>query len=392
MPAISKTAAVITVAVIAVFGAILRPNIALAATAVASRIASASQSAKALLSATSGFAGSDIGVIIGHKANFLPLAFVSTLIGQLTPLLPLYAVARTAATSAKSGLSEIRSWLKIMAITSEDTDLLTDMTFNSTTNTISSSDTAVKTIISKDKMKKRENFGIIHDSSNSSSMPKQQQSDVVERIATAAVFIEAATSDLIARQSKRREKIKALAIQDAQQEVYDTAVQLYKNLEDEELPVINIKKIKNSKSKKKGSDKKVYTRPLYIAISTRSGIDPEIIKYSVLALVFGGRFAAIAAALSRVRTDAAIDGIAIGLLVNLISITLLLTVGQTYTAIIYMMFRDILSGPIRYLTQVDNVARLLLSLVILNIVNRKESKHTYYATLLSKLTDEEGQQ
>eukprot|EP00953_Heterococcus_sp_UTEX-ZZ885_P015641 8805-Heterococcus_DN1.PRE.4 len=362
---------------------------------VASRIASAPRSAKALLSATSGFAGSDIGVIIGHKANFLPLAFVSTFIGQLTPLLPLYAVARMAATSAKSGLSEMRTWLKIMAITSDDTDLVTtSMTFNSTTNTTSTSDTAAKTIKSNDKTKKKDKFDIIHDSSNSSSMPKQQQPDVVERNANATTIIEAAKSDLIARQNNRREKIKALAIQDAQQEVYDTAVQLYKNLEDEELPIINIKKIKNSKSKnsKKGSDKKVYTRPQYIAISTRSGIDPEIIKYSVLSLVFGGRFAAIAAALSRARTDAAIDGIAIGLLVNLISITLLLTVGQTHAAIIYMMFRDVLSGPIRYLTQVDNVARLLLSLVILNIVNRKESKHTYYATLLSTMTDEERQQ
>jgi hypothetical protein len=308
------------------------------------------------LSATSGFAGSDIGVIIGHKANFLPLAFVSTYIGQLTPLLPLYAIAKMAATSAKSGLSEMRTWLKIMAITSDDdTDSSTNMTFNSTTNTISTSDTAAKTIKSNDKTKQKEKFGILHDSSNSSSMPKQQQSDVVERNATAA-FIEAATSQLIARQNNRREKIKALAIQDAQQEVYDTAVQLYKNLEDEELPIINIKKIKNSKSKnsKKGSDKKVYTRPQYIAISTRSGIDPEIIKYSVLSLVFGGRFAAIAAALSRARTDAAIDGIAIGLLVNLISITLPLTVNQTYAAIIYMMFRDVLSGPIRYLTQVNS--------------------------------------
>jgi hypothetical protein len=270
-----------------------------------------------------------------------------------------------AATSAKSGLSEMRTWLKIMAITSEDADLVTNMTFNSTTGTIGTSDTAVKTTIRKEKFKKKEKFGIIiHDSSNGSSsqtdtqqqQQQQQQPDVVEKNATATI-IEAATSDLIARQSKRREKIKALAIQDAQQEVYDTAVQLYKNLEDEELPIINIKKIKNSKSKnsKKGSDKKVYTRPQYIAISTRSGIDPEIIKYSVLALVFGGRFAAIVAALSRVRTDAAIDGIAIGLLVNLISITLLLTVGQTYTAIIYMMFRDVLSGPIRYLTQVSDM-------------------------------------
>jgi hypothetical protein len=270
-----------------------------------------------------------------------------------------------AATSSKSGLSDIRTWCKIMAVTSEDADVLTtNMTFNNTDSTSMTAPTAVKkTTIRKDKVKKKEKFGIIHDSSSSSNMQssqtntkqqqQQQQPDLVERNATAA-FIEAATSELIARQNNRREKIKALAIKDAQQELYSTAVLLYKNLEDEELPIINIKKIKNSKNNKKGSQKKVYTRPQYIAISTRSGIDPEIIKFSVLALIFGGRFAAITAALSRARTDAAIDGIAIGVLVNHIIITLLMTIGQTYTAILYVMFRDVLSGPVRHLTQVSD--------------------------------------
>jgi hypothetical protein len=280
------------------------------------------------------------------------------------------------ATSAKAMLSEVRTYFKIMAIAAEDANILSKAidSRSISSNSTTSDTTAVKTINSaiskKDTAKQKEKFGIIHDSSNTSSktdgtkqqrqqhqqqQQQQQQLDVASYNATAD-FIEATTSAILERQSKRSEKIKALATHDAQQELYNAAVLLYKNLENEEFPKIisskSSSKTSSKSSSKKSSDTKVFAKPQYIAISTRSGIDSEILKYSAMALILGGRFAAISAALTPSRTDAVIDGIALGVLANHILITLLMTVGQTHTAIIWLMLRDILSGPIRYITQV----------------------------------------